>query len=54
MAYAKSDPRHPMNRELTGPSTVQKMRPSKSYGMKDRKSGRKKGVNCSTGKYSTK
>ena len=29
-------------------------RAASSYGMKDRKAGRKKGVNCSTGKYSTK
>jgi len=52
MAYAKSDPRHPMNAERTGGSTVTvvKKRPAKSYGMKDRK----KGVNCSTGRYATK
>lgn len=54
MAYSKTDPRHAMNRELTGPSVLKKVRPAKSYGMKDRKAGRKKGVNCSTGKYSTK
>jgi hypothetical protein len=33
---------------------VKKLRPASSYGMKDRKSGRKKGVNCSTGRYATK
>lgn len=51
MAYSKSDPRHPMNSEGT---SISKVRPASSYGMKDRKKGRKMGINCSTGKYSTK
>ena len=54
MAYSKTDPRHAMNRELTGPSMITKIKQGHKSGMADRKSGRKKGVNCSTGRYATK
>lgn len=54
MAYSKSDPRHPMNAERTGPSMVTKIKQGHKSGMKDRKKGRKPAINFSTGPYATK
>lgn len=54
MAYSKLDPRHAMNAERTGSSVFTKVKQGHKSGMADRKSGRKKGVNCSTGRYATK
>lgn len=48
MAYKKSDPRHPMNAERTGASTVTRATRTPT-GMADRKAKPK--MNVTTGKY---
>ena len=53
MAYSKSDPRHPMNAERTGRSSVEKIVNIAKPKRRPTPPKRKKGVNCSTGKYST-
>lgn len=60
MAYKKSDPRHAMNRERTGASTMTvdiatpTSRPKRVNGMATPTSRPKNRINCSTGKFATK
>ena len=49
MKYSKTDPRHAMNSERTGPSMITKIKQGHKRGMSDRKSKPK--MNMTTGKY---